>query len=155
MTIVVALCLHGCAALPLAAVGGSVVASGAGAMVKTGTEYTFSGTARRTFTVPINAVRAAVLQAFEVAGVEVQPEDGDAYHLVGKLSHRTVKVELKELSHSLTVMSLSVKQTILKDRATASELLEQIEQVLAENPSFARRLHRVPTPDLAASPANH
>jgi hypothetical protein len=146
--------LQGCAAIPLAAVGGSVVASGAGAVVKTGTEYTFSGAARRTFTVPVNAVRAAVLKAFDRADVAVEAETIDRDRIVGKLRHRTVTVELTPFSSSLTGMKLSVTRGILqKDRATSSELLEQIEQVLAENPTFARRLQRVPTPDVAASPA--
>jgi hypothetical protein len=145
--------LHGCAALPLAALGGSVMASGAGAIVKSGTEYTFSGTAHRTFTVPINAVRAAVLEAFNRADVQVEAETTDRDRIVGKLRRRTVKVELTAFSSSLTGMELSVTRTVFKDRATSSELLEQIEQVLAENPTFARRLQRVPTPDAAASPA--
>jgi hypothetical protein len=145
--------LQGCAALPIAALGGSMVASGAGAVVKTGTEYTFGGTARRTFTVPVNAVRAAVLEAFNRADVQLEPEALGERYIVGKLTHRTVKVELTPLSASLTGMRLSVTRTVFKDRATSSELLEQIEQVLAENPTFARRLQRVPTPDVAASPA--
>jgi hypothetical protein len=151
---VLAFSLQGCAALPLAALGGSVAASGAGAVVKTGTEYSFGGTAHRTFTVPINAVRAAVLAAFDRAGVEVVPDDGEPDQILGKLEHRTVKVKLTAFSHSLTGMSLSVKEKVLKDRATASELLEQIEQVLAENPTFARRLQRIPTPGLEAKPAH-
>jgi hypothetical protein len=53
----------------------------------------------------------------------------------------------------LTGMTLIVKRNVLlKDRATSSELLEQIEQVLSENPTFARRLHRSPTDEVAASP---
>ena len=152
IAIVIAM-LQGCAALPLAAVGGSVMASGAGAVVKTGTEYTFTGTARRTFTVPVNAVRAAVLKAFNRADVEVEAGTIDGDRIVGKLRRRTVKVELTPFSSSLTGMRLSVTRGVLKkDRATSSELLEQIEQVLAENPTFARRLQRVPTPDVAASP---
>jgi hypothetical protein len=145
---------HGCAALPVAAVGGAVLGSGAGAIVKTGTEYTMTGTARRTFTVPINAVRAAVLVAFEMAGVQVRETDsGDADELAGELHTRTVRVRLTEYSHSMTGMTLVVKRNALvNDRATSSELLEQIEQVLAQNPSFARRLHRGPQGDVAASP---
>jgi hypothetical protein len=154
MTIVLASWLQGCAALPLAAVG-SIVASGAGAIVKTGTEYTFTGTAQRTLSVPIGAVRAGILEAFNRTGVEVVPDKGDPDELHGKLQHRTVKVRLTAFSHSLTGVSLTVTRTVLKDRATASELLEQLEQVLAENPAFARRLHRVPTPDVAASPAHY
>jgi hypothetical protein len=146
--------LHGCAALPVAVVGTAVLGSGAGAIVKTGTEYTFTGAARRTFTVPINAVRAAVLAAFDMAGVQIrETEAGDGDYIAGDLHQRTVRVRLTPLSHSLTGMTLIVKRNpLVNDRATSSELLEQIEQVLAENPSFAKRLHRVRHGDEAASP---
>jgi hypothetical protein len=62
-------------------------------------------------------------------------------------------VQLTALSSSLTAMTLVVKRnSLVKDRATSSELLEQIEQVLAENPTFAKRLHRVRHGHEAASP---
>ncbi len=149
-----ALALHGCAALPLAALSGAVLESGAGAVVKTGTEYTMSGAAHRTFTIPVNAVRAAVLEAFDRAGIAVEPEkSGDEGRLRARLHHRRVSVRLTAFSESLTGMTLIVKRgVLLKDRATSSELLEQVEQVLAENPTFARRLHRSPSADVAASP---
>jgi hypothetical protein len=145
--------LQGCAALPIAAVGGAVVGSGAGAVVKTGTEYTMTGAARRTFTVPINAVRAAVLEAFERTGVRVrEPEPGEEDEIAGELHERTVRIQLTAFSESLTGMTLTVKRNpLVKDRATSSELLEQVEQVLAENPTFAKRLHRVRLEGVAAS----
>jgi hypothetical protein len=150
--VAVCIALQGCAALPIAAVGGAVVGSGAGAVVKTGTEYTMTGTARRTFSVPINAVRAAVLEAFERTGVRVrepQPAEGD--DIAGDLHERTVRIHLTAFSESLTGMTLTVKRNALvKDRATSSELLEQVEQVLAENPTFAKRLHRVRQEGVAA-----
>jgi hypothetical protein len=150
--VAVCIALQGCAALPIAAVGGAVVGSGAGAVVKTGTEYTMTGTARRTFSVPINAVRAAVLEAFERTGVrlrEPQPDQGD--EIAGDLHERTVHVRLTAFSDSLTGMTLNVKRNALvKDRATSSSLLEQVEQVLAENPTFAKRLRRVPHDGVAA-----
>ena len=144
--------LHGCAALPIAAVGGAVLGSGAGAVVKSGTEYTLAGNARRTLTVPINAVRAAVLKAFERTGVQPSEEQtGDDNEIVGTLHKRTVRVTLTAFSDSLTGMTLSVRRNVLvRDRATSSELLEQIEQVLAENPTFAERLRRVRTGGVAA-----
>ena len=150
-----AVLLHGCAALPLAALGGAALQSGAGAVVKTGTEYTMGGSARRTFTVPINAVRAGVLQAFERAGIVLEPpQDGDdEYYIRGRLEHRTVRVRLTPFSDSLTGMTLIVKRNVfVKDRATSSELLEQVEQALSENPTFARRLRRDTADSVAASP---
>ena len=154
---VMAASIQSCAALPVAALGGAIVQSGAGAVVKTGTEYTTTGTARRTFMVPMSAVRAAVVEAFDRAGVtvdsEVEPHD-DKARMMATLKHRTVRVQLTALSASLTGMTLVVKRNaLIKDRATTSELLEQVEQVLAENPAFARSLHRRPEGRAAASPA--
>ena len=142
---IVVVTLQGCAALPLAAIGGAALESGAGAVVKTGTEYTAGGTAHRTFTIPQNAVRAAVLQAFDRAGVSVEAhtQKDDTEQIAGELHKRAVRIRLTPLSASLTGMTLVVKRNALtKDRATTSELLEQIEQTLSENPSFARLLHR-------------
>jgi len=152
-TILLVFMLAGCAALPLAALGGAALESGAGAVVKTGTEYTTGGTAYRTFTIPQNAVRAAVLEAFDRTGVTVKDEKdkGDDERITGELRKRTVRVRLTPLSPSLTVLTLIVKRNVfVKDRATTSELLEQIEQVLSENPSFARLLRR-PVPDTASA----
>jgi hypothetical protein len=153
VTVFVVFMLSGCAALPLAALGGAALESGAGAVVKTGTEYTMGGTAYRTFTIPQNAVRAAVLEAFDRAGVTVKDEKqkDDEARITGQLHKRTVRVRLTPLSPSLTVLTLIVKRNVLvKDRATTSELLEQVEQVLSENPSFARLLRR-PVPDTASA----
>jgi hypothetical protein len=153
---VVLVALQGCAALPLAAVGGAALESGAGAVVKTGTEITMGGTVHRTFTIPENAVRAAVLEAFDRAGVEIteQAQKDGTIRIVGKLHERTVRVKLVPLSAMLTTMTLVVKQNLLlKDRATTSELLEDVEQVLSENPSFARLLRRPRSDNASASPA--
>jgi len=153
VTIFLVFMFSGCAALPLAALGGAALESGAGAVVKTGTEYTTGGTAYRTFTIPQNAVRAAVLEAFDRAGVTVKDENekGDDERIIGELHKRTVRVRLTPLSPSLTAMTLIVKRNwFAKDRATTSELLEQVEQVLSENPSFARLLRR-PVPETASA----
>jgi hypothetical protein len=147
--------LHGCAAIPLTAVGVSVVGAGTGAVVKTGTEYTFGGSVERTFTIPKDAVWSAVLQAFDRAGVKVEAVkvSGDREDLEGQLQHRKVRVRLTPFSESLTSLTLTVKRNFfLNDRATTSELLEQIEQCLAENPTFARRLRRPSEEKIATSP---
>jgi hypothetical protein len=149
------LLLHGCAALPLTMVGGSVLQAGTGTVVKSGTEYTMAGTARRTLTVPVNAVRAAVLEAFDRVGAGVVRDEAsdDGMRMRGQLERRTIDVRLTPLSSSLTAMTLVVKRNLLlRDRATTSEILEQIDQALAENSAFARRLRRPPTGEVAAGP---
>jgi hypothetical protein len=141
----VILALQGCAALPLAGVGASVLGAGAGEVVKVGTEYTTGGTVHRTVAIPMNEVLEAVLGAFERTGIEVtkHTQDEGEEHFTGQLRHRKVHVDVVALSEELTTLKILVERNVFsKDRATTSELLEQVEQVLAENPQFALRLHR-------------
>ena len=142
------LALDGCAALPLAVVGGAALQAGGGAVVKAGTEYTASGAVYRTFTIPIADVHAAILETFRRTQLTVAEDEPvkKGQRLVGRAEHRTVKVELVWLTPSLTSMQLVVKRNLLaSDRATASELVAQTEQMLAENPAYAPRLDRAPT----------
>src|SRR2546425_13313219 len=74
----VAIMLPGCAALPLATVGGWAAQAGGSALVKTGTEYTSSGAARRTFTIPVEHVHAAVLEAFHRTDISIQRDEASA-----------------------------------------------------------------------------
>jgi hypothetical protein len=77
----------------------------------------------------------------------------DHEDIEGQLQHRKVRVRLTPFSESLTSITLTVERNFfLNDRATASELLEQTEQCLAENPTFARRLRRPTEAKVATSP---
>jgi hypothetical protein len=155
--VAVMLLAKGCAAIPIAALGASALEAGAGAVVKTGTEYTMSGAAHRTFTIPLQDVHVATLAAFDRAGVTVARDEPSKQgrRIVGRADHRSVNVRLMPLTPVLTSMTLIVKRNLLvKDRATTSELLEQIEQVLADNPAYARRLRREREGSAAASPGS-
>lgn len=152
---IAAVVLHGCAAAPLMALGGSAVESATGLVVRTGTEYTMTGTAHRTFTIPVDAVHAAVLETFRRTAIAIERDETSekGQRIVGRTPHRTVRVRLTPITSRLTSMELVVKRNALaRDKATTSELLEQVEQVLAETPQYAQRLHREPTPSPAASP---
>jgi hypothetical protein len=137
---------QGCAALPLAAVAAPLLQLGGGAIVKTGTEYTASGTVLRTFTIPVDDVHTAVIEAFcradlPLSGDESSNDGGHA--MLSETEHRKVRVRLTPLTRSLTEMELGVKRNFLaSDKATASELVEQTEQALAEKPALAPRLDR-------------
>ncbi len=130
----------GCAALPLAAVAGPLLDVGGGALVKTGTEYTASGTARRTFYLPSERVHGAVLEAFRRAQIPVARDETvrDGEKIVGAVHRRTVRVRLVSLTPVLTAMELDVKRNLFaSDKATASELLAETEQVLGEEAPVA------------------
>jgi len=127
--------LEGCAVFPLAAVGGAVL-SASGSAISKGTEYTSAGTARRTFMSPIDDVHRAVLETLERAGLRLERDEvtDESRRLVGEAEHRTVKIELTPLTPTLTTMRLVVKRNILlKDKATAAELVEQTEGALADD----------------------
>jgi hypothetical protein len=140
--------VQGCAALPVAAVGGAALQAGGGALLKTGTEYTAGGTVRRTFTIPVEDVHAAVLEVFCRADLAVDTDEtakNGAHAMESDANHRTVRVRLLPLTPSLTSMELIVKRNFLaSDKATASELVTQTEQALAERPGLAPRLDRSP-----------
>jgi hypothetical protein len=129
----VASALHGCAAIPLAVIAAPLLDVGGGVLVKTGTEYSARGTAYRTFSLPVEQVHAAVLETFRRAQITVTRDDASPMHdrIAGKLYRRDVHVELLPLTPVLTSMELVVKRNILaSDKATASELLAQTEQIL-------------------------
>ena len=133
--------LEGCALLPVAALAGAALNAGGSAISK-GTEYTMGGTAHRTFTSPIADVHRAILATFDRTGLRLERDESadDARWLVGKAEHRTVKIRLTPLTPTLTSMQLVVKRNILlKDRATATELVEQTERSLLDEPSIAEK----------------
>jgi hypothetical protein len=132
--------VSGCAALPLAAVAGPLLDVGGGALVKTGTEYTASGTARRTFRLPSEQVHTAVLETFRRAEIPVAQDTAarDGQRIVANAHGRSVHVRLVSLTPVLTSLELDVKRNLLaSDKATASELLAETEQVLGEGTPLA------------------
>src|SRR6266404_2581148 len=145
---VLAVVLPGCAVLPVAALGGALLQAGGGALLKTGTEYTAGGTVRRTFTIPVEDVHAAVLEVFCRADLAVDQDEiakNGVRAIESDADHRTVYVRLLPLTRSLTSMEVVVKRNFLaSDKATASELVAETEQALAERPALAPRLDRGP-----------
>ena len=136
------LVLPGCAALPFAVVGGALLEAGGGVMVKTGTEYTASGVVRRTFTIPVADVHAAVLEAFRrteigLAKDEMSPKG--QWTMGGVAEHRKVHVWVTPLTDTLTALEIGVKRNWLaSDKPTSSELLAQTEQALVDARLLAR-----------------
>ena len=129
----VATALHGCAAIPLAVLAAPLLDVGGGVLVKTGTEYSARGTVYRTFSLPVAQVHGAVLETFRRAQITVTRDDASPQRdrIAGRLYGRRVHVELQPLTPVLTSMALGVKRNILaSDKATASELLAQTEQML-------------------------
>jgi len=124
---------HGCVAIPAATALGGAFSAGAGAAVSAGKEYARGGVVYRTFTMPLPALRDAVgdaLARMEIATVRDEP-DGDDRVLLAAARDREVKLRLEPVTRTVTQLRLVVgKGTFGKDRATATEIVEQTERVV-------------------------
>ena len=152
--VAISLSLQGCAA-PLAVMAGSALESGTSTVIKTGTETTMGGTVRRTFSIPVDDVHKAIVKTFEREDIQIKKDDESpkGRKMLATAEHRKIQVKLTPLTRDLTLMTLAVKKNVIsKDKATTSELLEQIEQTLAETPQFAKRMRRESPDYPAASP---
>ncbi len=153
-----ALGLHGCAAIPLAVVAGSLLEAGGGVLVKTGTEYTSNGSVLRTFNVPVEQVHAAVLETLTKAQITITRDEASArrHRIAGIAYHRTVRVELFPLTPVLTALEIVVKRNVLaSDKATASELLAETELVVAAQTAAAERAAAAEAITAEAPPVRH
>jgi hypothetical protein len=148
MLAVISFATSGCVAAAALPIGLAALSGGASSAVKAGTDYTFGGTAYRTFAAPLEDVRGAVLGSFadlEIDVTEDEPiDDGDGVWIVGAAAHREIQVKLESITPMLTRLRMVVRQGLLgRDRATASELIEQT----------ARALQAVRTAGAASGPA--
>jgi len=120
--------LNGCAA-----VGLSLLSSGAGILTGQSVAYTLDGFAYRTFTAPISQVESATRTALDRMGIRVeataQIDQGKA--LRAQTFDREIEIELEMVSAKTTRVRTVAKQGVFfKDRATATEILIQTEKVL-------------------------
>jgi hypothetical protein len=129
--------LAGCTGLELPALGAAALSAGAGSAVKAGTEYTMTGTAYRTFSLPLEDLARHVRHTLERLELPVTSAaaHGPRLALTAEGIGRTVRLELVPISPALTRLKLSVKQGVIRnDRSTASELIAQIEREVGEAP---------------------
>ena len=121
----------GCTGIELPALGAAALSAGVGNAVRAGTEYTVTGTAYRTFTLSLEdlaAVVRATLDRMDLPITEAEAH-GTKLQFTAQGIHRTVQLSLVPISGAVTRLGISVKRgIILRDRATASEIVTQIEQ---------------------------
>ena len=147
--LVLALTTPGCvAAAALPALGLSVMGDAAGSGAKAGIEYSFGGTAYRTFSAPLAQVRSAVLQSFRDLEIEISqdaPIVGGGAQIIGEALHRKITVQLEPVTPALTRLKMSVRLGLAgKDRATSAELIDQTARALAEIRPIAGASPRAP-----------
>ena len=130
VVILAALTLSGCAAIPLGGAALGALSGGAGAAVNAGKEYAGNGVVYRTFAMPVRDLRLTVsdtLARMELAIVRDEL-DGPDQVIVAQARDREIKLELQPLTRTLTRMKVVVGAGMFRrDRATASEIVDQIE----------------------------
>ncbi|HYR38328.1 MAG TPA: DUF3568 family protein [Methylomirabilota bacterium] len=131
-----ALGLQGCAGIGLALFG-----VGAGISGGTGVNYTLDSVAYRTFAASEPDLRAATLKTLKRMAMDVtakqMTETGS--EITAAAGDRTVEIELDRITARTSRMRVVVKKGwILRDRATAGELIVQTARVLDDGPVVAK-----------------
>jgi hypothetical protein len=115
------------------AVAVAALGAGAGEVLRAGTEYTLTGRALRTFTASVDTVHEATRTALNHMAFTVEREEAinPGRRIVARAIDRTIEIELQPLSPAATRVELLVSHGALgRDRATASEIITQIEFAL-------------------------
>ncbi len=132
MVAVAALAAHGCAAAGLTLFG-----VGAGISAGTGTAYTLDGIAYRTFTAPLDRTRVATIASLKRMAIPIKTDETapEGRAIVALAGDRTIDIELQGLTPQTTRIRVTAKyKVVLRDRATAGEIIAQVERSLEEMP---------------------
>ncbi|MCE5311676.1 MAG: DUF3568 domain-containing protein [Nitrospiraceae bacterium] len=110
----------GCAAVVVAGASGGVA-------------YTLTNVAYKTVNYPLAQVKLASHNALKNMGIserDVRPIDG-GYRITGATDRLTIEVELEMITSKSTKISVDARKNIVvKDKATATELIDQIVRIL-------------------------
>ena len=121
----------GCTGIELPALGAAALSAGVGNAVRAGTEYTVTGTAYRTFTLSLEDLAAVVRRTMDGMDLPITEAEADGTKLkfTAHGIDRTVELSFTPISGAVTRLGISVKRNIIvRDRATASEIVTQIEE---------------------------
>ncbi len=120
-----------------AAVGVTLFGVGAGTAAGTGVSHSLDGIAYKTFTVPLEGMHAATLMTLERMDIPVNEtqDTEDGRKILAKAADRDIEIELDKLTSRTTRMRVVAKRNVLiRDRATATEIILQTDETLSENP---------------------
>lgn len=137
--VAVALLVQGCAAAGLTLLGAGASVGGA-----TAVDHTLTGIAYKSFTVPQADVHTATLKSLDHMGFQVVTDENDengARVIHAKAEQRDVEVSLERITAKTTRMRVTADQDVplLKDQATATEIILQTAQALDNRRAAARR----------------
>lgn len=127
-----ALILQGCAAIALTAGG---LAAGQGI------DHTLTGITYKTFSTPMNRLRLATLKTLHRLDMKVTDDSKteDGRRILASAASREIEIEFEILTRRATRMRVIVsKGAILKDSATATEIIIQTAETLDRETSTAR-----------------
>ena len=135
IVVVAALALQGCAALGLTAFS---IAAGTGAGVGAG--HALDSITYKTFSVPLAGLSRATLLTLDRLDMPVMDventEEGQA--IKAQAGDRTIEIELDRLTTTATRMRVVAKKNwLIRDRATATEIIMQTDRTLTDNPGLA------------------
>ncbi|MFQ5899326.1 MAG: DUF3568 family protein [Candidatus Methylomirabilia bacterium] len=123
-----------------AAVGLTLLAAGTGTVAGAGVSHTLEGITYKTFTVPLAGLHKATLMTLKRMDIRVI-KDEDARvgrEIHAKAGDRDVEIELDKLTSRITRMRVvATKSWLIRDRATATEIILQTDQTLIDNPHLA------------------
>jgi uncharacterized protein DUF3568 len=143
---VVLLGAQGCAA------GLTLFGAGAGVSGGSGVSYTLDSIAYKTFTTPVEDLQGATmntLKRMDIAIKENKPsESGGGRRIKAVAGDRDIEIELDRLTTKVSRMRVNAKQGwLLRDRATATEIIVQTAQTLEDHPPRANRTMRTAAHD--------
>jgi len=117
--------------LPVIAGCAAAAVSGAGM----GIEYTITNVAYRTLNYPLDQVNQATLQALKKMDIKIQcnwrTEEGREIEAYTK--DLTIVIDLEYITSKATRIKVDAREAvILKDKATAAEIINQVDKILEE-----------------------
>jgi hypothetical protein len=121
-------------------VGLTMLGAGLGVGAGTATAYTLNGYAYRTFAAPLPKVERAAVLALRNMGIQFEEREATEQGALIRASgnDRSIQVRLEEVTSLTTRIRTVVRiNKILMDRATATEIVIQTEEVL-NSASLAR-----------------
>ena len=111
-------------------------ATALGVGASAGIQHTVSGIAYRTFSAPLPDVRAAVREALDHMKIRVGStwKIDNGVRFKARASDREIEIDLESLTPNATRMTSTVRNGLLMDSATATEIVRQTLKALTAQP---------------------
>jgi hypothetical protein len=142
LAVLAALGSQGCAAIGLA-----LLSAGVGTGAGQGVSYTLDSIAYKTFTLPVDDLETATLRTLNRMDIPVTAREHteSGITIEAKAGDRDIDIDLDRLTARTSRMRVNVKVNwILKDRATAVEIIQQTSTAADEQVRLAKRRPALP-----------